>query len=211
VLNATPKTIKGKLPKLIEIYHNLTDNQIANRRALLNLKTGTGSKLKPAMNQQLTTMNNILHEMKTTDEEKATEKEIELDQTKFFELLNEKIGLLEKYRSWAILDGFGDDLNLIISCFEKEYLSGEKLTITHPTYSCEAVTKDCLLRAYPVLKGIFDIIKENQIEDSRFENLNKFLEGAYDGLEEESASMYEPKSEAPEGFASDLGNVMLLL
>ncbi len=211
VLNATPKTIENKLPELIETYRKLKDNQIANRRALLNLSKGTGSKLKTAMNQQLTQMDEILQKTKPTEKEKATEKEIELDQTKFFELLNEKIGLLGKYRSWAILDGFGDDLNLIISYFEKAYLSGEKLTITHPTYSCEAVTNDCLLRAYPVLKGIFDKIKEKHIEDSRFENLNTFLKGAYDGLEEESDSMYEPESAAPEGFDQDLNTVMLLL
>ena len=205
ILNSKDNPTSYQLDKFSNACRKITTNEITKSRALLNLSKGNDSKLRTAMNQQLTQMDDILKKTK------ATEKEIELDQTKFFELLNEKIGTLDTFSSWAILDGFGDDLNLIISYFETEYLSGEKLNITHPAYSCDSVTNDCLLRAYPVLKQLSETITKKKIKDTRFKNLKTFLKGAYDRLAEESASMYKPGSGVPENFDSDLGNVMLLL
>ena len=118
---------------------------------------------------------------------------------------------LERNYSWGVFDDLNERLKDLVKCFEKAYLSGAKLTVTHPEYTLKPEKGSYLLTAYPVLHALSKKATTDNIKDEVIDEIRQFMDAAYEKLEGEAQLPEMPTNEDDIDFGRDIGAVMIAL
>ena len=205
--NKNPEKLLALLKDLANSCKTISKSDISNKKALFSaseIKGNGTSTFKTAMDKLIAEYGKIQQQLQLGESRRKCKQRFEL-------LVQGLLTDLERYYSWEVFDGLDKRLKDLVECFENAYLSGAKLTVTHPGYTLKPEKGSYLLTAYPVLHALSKKATTDNINDAVIEKIRQFMDAAYKKLEDEAQLPGMPKNEDGSSFDSDIGPVMLAL
>lgn len=205
--NKNPKKLPDLLNTFAESCKEISESAISNKKALFSTfeiqSTGT-STFKSAMDKLIGKYEELKKKLQLEEDRRKNAQKFEI-------LVQKLLTDLERHYSWSVFDDLTGRLEDLVNCFEKAYLSGAKLTVTHPEYTLKTQNGSYLLKAYPVLHALSDKATTDNIKDEVIDEIRQFMDAAYEKLEGEAQLPEMPTNEDDIDFVRDIGAVMIAL